>query len=265
MAPEVLSGKSFEGDKADVYSFGEWIVLTSCSSRANKISPMPPRSSRHTCTLARARRDTHSRPACTITFSTLTHNTNTHTFRLAHTQHAGIVLWELLCRRLPYAEGRHEHTRQDIIRLVKEDRMRPHVPPHCPEPWALLMAAAWGDDRAQRPSMSHVLSTLEDFDPVGWPVDEAVAALRARPMPPLDDGYASGSTEGGNMIREGGTGSSPHFETDARAPVRQGHLRIGVADGYEGHVRLPQSADRPGPRGADRDDQATSPMYSALI
>lgn len=67
----------------------------------------------------------------------------------------GIVLWELLERRLPFEDV----SMFKIVRMVV-DGARPPIPDWCPASYSKLMRACWAHDPAERPSFERVLEMI---------------------------------------------------------------------------------------------------------
>lgn len=68
----------------------------------------------------------------------------------------GIVMWEVLTRREPYAG----HNFMGVALEVLEGR-RPPVPSDCPPAIAAMMKKCWHSKAAKRPTMTEVLAFLD--------------------------------------------------------------------------------------------------------
>lgn len=85
----------------------------------------------------------------------------------------GVLLWELLCRQLPFGDCHAD----DVARLVRSGR-RPAFPPrpHVARPWRRLVRRCWAADPHARPTMAAVVAAV---DALGAPLAPAPA-----PAPP---------------------------------------------------------------------------------
>lgn len=70
----------------------------------------------------------------------------------------GIILWELIDGKLPFAEIRWNHTIEKVILQGK----RPVIPAEsCPPRWKVLITMCWQADPTQRPTVKQVLRSLQ--------------------------------------------------------------------------------------------------------
>jgi serine/threonine protein kinase len=69
----------------------------------------------------------------------------------------GMVIWEIVTREIPF-----QNILQDaqVVCLVKYEQLRPHIPPSCPEPIAVLIRKCWSQNPSERPSADEVLGTI---------------------------------------------------------------------------------------------------------
>eukprot|EP01121_Diplochlamys_sp_Union-15-3_P022457 TRINITY_DN9570_c0_g1_i1.p1 TRINITY_DN9570_c0_g1~~TRINITY_DN9570_c0_g1_i1.p1 ORF type:complete len:517 (-),score=74.42 TRINITY_DN9570_c0_g1_i1:126-1676(-) len=75
----------------------------------------------------------------------------------------GIILWELVTRKIPY-QGSLGSLR-DILYMVQKGE-RPPIPPSCPYFWSKLMRVCWDTNPNTRPSFVQILEALENFQDV---------------------------------------------------------------------------------------------------
>ncbi|HEY9250537.1 MAG TPA: protein kinase, partial [Rariglobus sp.] len=71
----------------------------------------------------------------------------------------GIVMWEVLTRRRPYADANFMSISLDVL-----DGKRPEVPPGCPDAYASLMTACWHRKPHKRPTAADVAAALLALD-----------------------------------------------------------------------------------------------------
>lgn len=71
----------------------------------------------------------------------------------------GIVLWECISREDPYA-GMPPF---QVVLAVGTRQMRPVIPDGCKPEWADLMTKCWAEDQDARPTMSEVMTKLEQL------------------------------------------------------------------------------------------------------
>lgn len=69
----------------------------------------------------------------------------------------GILLWEMVARKLPYFGMQP----MQVGIAVLQQGMRPPIPPKCPLPLANLMRACWDSDPNRRPSFAQLVEALE--------------------------------------------------------------------------------------------------------
>lgn len=69
----------------------------------------------------------------------------------------GILLWEMVARKLPYFGMQP----MQVGIAVLQQGMRPPIPPKCPAPLAKLMRACWDSDPNRRPSFEQLVQALE--------------------------------------------------------------------------------------------------------
>lgn len=69
----------------------------------------------------------------------------------------GILLWEMVARKLPYFGMQP----MQVGIAVLQQGMRPPIPPKCPLPLAKLMRACWDNDPRRRPSFAQLVTALE--------------------------------------------------------------------------------------------------------
>jgi serine/threonine protein kinase len=69
----------------------------------------------------------------------------------------GILLWELVSRKLPYFGMQP----MQVGLAVVQQGMRPPVPPRCPVPLAKLMQACWDESPNRRPSFEQIERLLD--------------------------------------------------------------------------------------------------------
>lgn len=107
----------------------------------------------------------------------------------------GVLLWELLCKQLPFSDC---HT-DDVARLVRAGQ-RPAFPPaaRVARPWRRLVRRCWAADPHARPAMAAVVAAV---DALGTPFHRAPA-----PSPPRRRQRPVDSIGGG-----GGTGRDAYF------------------------------------------------------
>jgi serine/threonine protein kinase len=68
----------------------------------------------------------------------------------------GIVMWELLTRKQPYAGRNFMGVSLDVL-----EGKRPQIPGDCPQGFAKLMKKCWHASPDKRPQMEHVLAALD--------------------------------------------------------------------------------------------------------
>lgn len=71
----------------------------------------------------------------------------------------GILLWELIARKLPYFGMQP----MQVGLAVVQQGMRPTIPEQCPQPLAQLMKACWNEIPERRPSFAQIQSILEEM------------------------------------------------------------------------------------------------------
>ncbi|CDF38666.1 Serine/threonine protein kinase (fragment), partial [Chondrus crispus] len=69
----------------------------------------------------------------------------------------GILLWEMVARKLPYFGMQP----MQVGMAVVQQGMRPPIPPKCPAPLVKLMKACWDSDPNVRPSFAQLVQALE--------------------------------------------------------------------------------------------------------
>lgn len=69
----------------------------------------------------------------------------------------GILLWEMVARKLPYFGMQP----MQVGIAVLQQGMRPPIPPKCPAPLVKLMRACWDSDPNRRPSFEQLVQALE--------------------------------------------------------------------------------------------------------
>lgn len=74
----------------------------------------------------------------------------------------GIILWEVLARRLPFEEIGGNDLR--VLWAIHTDQ-RPPMISGCPAPVERLMTACWAKDSGVRPSMGEVVSQVAELEP----------------------------------------------------------------------------------------------------
>eukprot|EP01087_Luapelamoeba_hula_P008577 TRINITY_DN2153_c2_g1_i1.p1 TRINITY_DN2153_c2_g1~~TRINITY_DN2153_c2_g1_i1.p1 ORF type:complete len:747 (+),score=124.57 TRINITY_DN2153_c2_g1_i1:301-2541(+) len=98
----------------------------------------------------------------------------------------GMVLWEMLTKRVP-----HENMRgTDIRRSVGRSGMRPALPEGCPRKFATLITDCWAQNPKKRPSAQEVVYRLKRYDDQDEPPPTVLDAVAQRlqglfrPLPP---------------------------------------------------------------------------------
>jgi serine/threonine-protein kinase TNNI3K len=71
----------------------------------------------------------------------------------------GIVLWELLSGRQPYAHL----SRLEAAVAVASTQLRPEIPDHWPARWVQLMQSCWHESPQVRPTFAQVVDRIESF------------------------------------------------------------------------------------------------------
>jgi len=71
----------------------------------------------------------------------------------------GIILWELLSRKVPFS---HIHDQGQILSVIK-DGHRPEIPNNSPKSFASLISRCWQQQPEQRPSAPEVVTTLNSI------------------------------------------------------------------------------------------------------
>ena len=74
----------------------------------------------------------------------------------------GIILWEVLARRLPFEEIGGNDLR--VLWAIHQDQ-RPPLIANCPPPLENLMTVCWDKDVSVRPHMSEVVSEMAELLP----------------------------------------------------------------------------------------------------
>jgi serine/threonine protein kinase len=69
-----------------------------------------------------------------------------------------MIMWEILTKRVPF-KGMNP---VQIGLAVREQKLRPTVPPSCPHPYAQLMERCWDDDPDRRPPFVDIVSLLSE-------------------------------------------------------------------------------------------------------
>eukprot|EP00163_Fabomonas_tropica_P000253 TRINITY_DN1015_c0_g1_i1.p1 TRINITY_DN1015_c0_g1~~TRINITY_DN1015_c0_g1_i1.p1 ORF type:complete len:114 (-),score=16.49 TRINITY_DN1015_c0_g1_i1:135-476(-) len=69
----------------------------------------------------------------------------------------GIILWELVCRQVPY---KGLTSMQVAANVHSKPNFRPPIPAMCPPDWARVMRMCWHEDPAQRPTFAQLIETL---------------------------------------------------------------------------------------------------------
>ncbi len=76
----------------------------------------------------------------------------------------GIVLYELMTRKIPYGE---ELTTDAVVDQIITKGLRPELPPQLPEGFTMqyqnLMVACWNSNENNRPTISTILNTLKEL------------------------------------------------------------------------------------------------------
>jgi len=85
----------------------------------------------------------------------------------------GVLLWELLARRLPWDVAGARVSRAEVLRVVVKERRRLPLPAWAHPDLAALIAACWAPDARQRPSMAQVTARLEALP--SWDTDGRLA------------------------------------------------------------------------------------------
>eukprot|EP00172_Hildenbrandia_rubra_P001221 Plantae.Rhodophyta-Hildenbrandia_rubra.ctg17685.p1 GENE.Plantae.Rhodophyta-Hildenbrandia_rubra.ctg17685~~Plantae.Rhodophyta-Hildenbrandia_rubra.ctg17685.p1 ORF type:complete len:1190 (+),score=214.78 Plantae.Rhodophyta-Hildenbrandia_rubra.ctg17685:7762-11331(+) len=71
----------------------------------------------------------------------------------------GILLWEMVDRRLPYFGMKP----MQVALAVLNQGLRPQIPPNCPRPLRWLMERCWSQDPLRRPSFVDISTILEEM------------------------------------------------------------------------------------------------------
>jgi serine/threonine protein kinase len=69
----------------------------------------------------------------------------------------GILLWEIIARKLPYFGMQP----MQVGIAVMQQGLRPPIPPKCPPPLAKLMITCWDANETVRPSFEEIQRALE--------------------------------------------------------------------------------------------------------
>eukprot|EP01111_Echinosteliopsis_oligospora_P011467 TRINITY_DN3793_c0_g1_i1.p1 TRINITY_DN3793_c0_g1~~TRINITY_DN3793_c0_g1_i1.p1 ORF type:complete len:924 (+),score=262.14 TRINITY_DN3793_c0_g1_i1:63-2834(+) len=83
----------------------------------------------------------------------------------------GVLLWELVTRTEPYADMDPIHVAVEVI----QDDLRPDIPEYTPKPFADIMLSCWATNPDDRPDMTEILETLQQYyDTLPQVVDTAL-------------------------------------------------------------------------------------------
>jgi hypothetical protein len=93
----------------------------------------------------------------------------------------GVLLWELLERRLPWVEGT-KVTRAEVLRVVVKEKRRLPISPWVHPDLAALMTQCWHVDPKQRPTMAQVAQRLEALP--AWDTNGHLDLVAAGKVPP---------------------------------------------------------------------------------
>jgi len=74
----------------------------------------------------------------------------------------GIVMWEILTRKPPFAEYSHHKIMYNVIHH-KERPPLSDIPSDCPKALKLIMSACWEQDPDKRPNFSDVIQGLDSI------------------------------------------------------------------------------------------------------
>jgi serine/threonine protein kinase len=72
----------------------------------------------------------------------------------------GIVLWEMIARKLPYDEL---PSSEQIFHEVTAKHARPTIPPHANPDLKSLMLACWHPNPEKRPPFGYIIENLEEI------------------------------------------------------------------------------------------------------
>lgn len=91
----------------------------------------------------------------------------------------GVVLWELLTCKVPYADMTPLQAAVGVVQKC----LRPPIPPECPPELAAIMEACWGASPAHRPAFRDLTPRLQALlDALKAEEDARAAAAAAKPV-----------------------------------------------------------------------------------
>lgn len=78
----------------------------------------------------------------------------------------GILMWQMLTRKLPFAGRNFMGVSLDIL-----EGRRPQIPQDCPNAYKKMMKRCWHADPEKRPTMEDVLAFLDSSQESGEPME----------------------------------------------------------------------------------------------
>ena len=75
---------------------------------------------------------------------------------------AGMVLWEIASRKLPFSDAADDAT---VISWIKEDGEQENIPSDCPKAYGELVQSCWNKEANQRPSAKAIAQQLNAIKP----------------------------------------------------------------------------------------------------
>ena len=143
----------------------------------------------------------------------------------------GVLLWEMLERRLPWVEGTKVN-RAEVLRVVVKEQRRLPLAPWVHPDLAALITQCWHVDPKQRPSMAQVAQRLQALP--AWDTDGHLDRVAAGKVPvPSTSGAAANKVPGlGTAMRIavfGGGGAAAPKAAAVASPAKQPASRAPAA------------------------------------